>query len=131
MNHLIWFKLLFELREPEEPTKDVLVSHQDRLVDLGLPEPAGLLAGEEHFDGHLLSSPAAEPHLPVASLPDLTNHLDLLGDGPLDLKEADVTLFKHNLNVSEITEQDLYRMQAEMILHVGSCLILYFKTRTI
>ena len=64
------------------------MSHQHRLVDLRLSEPAGLLAGEEHFDGHLLSPPAAQPHLTVAALSDLTHHLDLLGDGPLDLKEG-------------------------------------------
>lgn len=68
-------------------TEDVLVSHQDCLIDLRLTEPAGLLAGEENFDGHLLASPAAQPHLAVATFSDLTNHLDLLGDGPLHLKE--------------------------------------------
>jgi len=61
------------------------VSHQDRLVDLSLPEPAGFLSGEEDFDGHLLSPPAAQPHLAVPPLSDLTHHLDLLGDGPLHL----------------------------------------------
>lgn len=66
-------------------TEDVFVSHQDRLVDLRLSEPAGLLSGEEDFDGHLLAPPASQPHLAVPSLPDLTHHLDLLGDGPLHL----------------------------------------------
>lgn len=68
-------------------TEDVLMSHQDRLVDLRLSEPAGLLSGEEHFDGHFLSPPATQPHLAVPAFTDLTHHLDLLGDGPLHLKE--------------------------------------------
>ena len=59
--------------------------HQDRLVDLGLPEPGRLLAGEEHLDSHLLPPPAAQPHLAVPPLPHLPHHLDLLSDGPLDL----------------------------------------------
>lgn len=67
-------------------TKDVVVSHQDRLVDLCLSEPAGLLTGEEHLDGYFLPSPAAQPHLAVPPLPDLTHHLDLLGDGSLNLR---------------------------------------------
>lgn len=85
--------------ERSEPTQDVLVPHQDRLVDLRLPEPAGLLPGEEHLDGHLLPPPAAQPHLAVAALPDLTNHLDLLGDGPLDLEEdeKDGRVFKKKI----------------------------------
>lgn len=66
-----------------DEAEDVLVSHQDSLVDLRLSEPAGFLSGEEDFDGDLLSPPASEPHLAVATLPDLTDHLDLLGDGPL------------------------------------------------
>lgn len=66
-------------------TEDVLVSHQDRLVDLRLSEPAAFLPGEEDLDSHLLSPPAAEPHLAVPPLTDLTHHLDLLGDGPLHL----------------------------------------------
>ncbi len=66
-------------------TEDVFVSHQDGLVDLRLSEPAGFLSGEEDFDGHLLSPPAAQPHLAVAPFTDLTHHLDLLGDGPLHL----------------------------------------------
>lgn len=74
-----------------ELTEDVLVSHQDRLIDLSLTEPAGLLAGEEDFDGHLLASPAAQPHLAIATFPNLTNHLDLLGDGPLHLKDTNMT----------------------------------------
>lgn len=71
-------------------TQDVVVPHQHRLVDLGLPEPAGFLPGEEHLDRHLLSSPAAQPHLAVAALPDLTHHVDLLGDRPLHLEEQQV-----------------------------------------
>lgn len=67
-------------------TEDVLVSHQHRLVDLRLPEPAGFLSGEEDFDGHLLSPPAAQPHLAVSPFTDLTHHLDLLGDGSLHLR---------------------------------------------
>lgn len=69
-------------------TEDVFVSHQDRLVDLRLSVPAGFLSGEEDFDGHFLSPPAAQPHLAVPTFPDLTHHLDLLGDGPLYLQEA-------------------------------------------
>ena len=61
------------------------MSHQDGLVDLRLSEPAGFLSGEEDFDSYLLSPPAAEPHLAVPTFPDLTDHLDLLGDGPLHL----------------------------------------------
>ena len=68
-------------------TQDVLVSHQDGLVDLRLSEPAGFLSGEEDFDGHLLSSPAAQPHLAVPTFADLTHHLDLLGDRPLHLRD--------------------------------------------
>lgn len=68
-------------------TEDVFVSHQDSLVDLRLSEPAGFLSGEEDFDGHLFSSPAAQPHLTVPTFTDLTHHLDLLGDGPLHLQE--------------------------------------------
>ena len=67
-------------------TQDVLVSHEHRLVDLSLPEPAGLLGGEEHLDRHLLPAPPAHPHLPVPPLADLLHHLDLLGDGPLYLR---------------------------------------------
>lgn len=66
------------------------MSHQDSLVDLRLSEPAGLLSGEEHLDGHLLSSPATEPHLAVPTFADLSYHLDLLGDGSLDLKDRRV-----------------------------------------
>ena len=68
--------------------------HENRLVDLRLSEPAGLLAGEEDFDGHLLPPPAAEPHLAVAALPDLTHHLDLLSDGALDLDTGE-TVNRH------------------------------------
>ena len=59
--------------------------HEEGLVDLGLPEPALLLGGEEHLDGHPLAAPPAHPHLPVAPLPHLLHHLDLLGDGALHL----------------------------------------------
>ena len=61
------------------------MSHENRLVDLGLSEPAGLLSGEEDLDGHLLPTPAAQPHLPVAALANQTHRLDLLGYGALDL----------------------------------------------
>ena len=66
-------------------TQYVLVPHQHCLVDLGLAEPAGLLCGEEHFDGHLLPAPLAHPHLAIAALTNLLHHLDLLGDGALHL----------------------------------------------
>lgn len=68
-------------------TQDVLVSHQHGLVDLRLSGPTGLIGGEEDFDSHLLSPPSAHPHLPVAALPDLLHHLDLLGDRPLHLSQ--------------------------------------------
>ena len=54
------------------------------LVYFCLPEPGGLLSGEEHLDGHLLSPPLGCPDLPVAPGPDLGRHLDLLGDCSLD-----------------------------------------------
>lgn len=63
--------------------------HEDGLVNLSLSEPAGLLSGEEHLDGHLLASPAAHPHLPIASLPDLLYHLDLLSYGALHLQSRE------------------------------------------
>ena len=66
-------------------TQYVVVPHEEGLVDLRLPEPALLLGGEEHLDGHPLAPPAAHPHLPVAPLPHLLHHLDLLGDGALHL----------------------------------------------
>lgn len=67
-------------------TENVLVSHQDGLVDLRLSGPTGFIGGEENFDGHLLSPPPAHPHLSVAPLPDLLHHLDLLGYRPLHLR---------------------------------------------
>lgn len=72
------------------------MSHQHCLVDLRLSEPAGLLTGEEDLDGHLLATPAAQPHLAVGPLPDLTHHLDLLGDSPLDLWRMSImVIVKH------------------------------------
>ena len=68
-------------------TEDVLVPDEHGLVDLGLSEPARFFSSEEDFDGHLLPPPAAQPHVAVAALPDLTNHLDLLGDRPLHLEQ--------------------------------------------
>ena len=41
----------------DEP-EDVVVPHQDCLVDLCLPEPARLLCGEEHLDRDSFSSPS-------------------------------------------------------------------------
>lgn len=67
-------------------TQNVVVSHQDRLVNLRLSEPAGLFSGEEHLDSDLLASPAAQPHLAVTALTNLTHHLNLLGDGSLHLR---------------------------------------------
>lgn len=82
------------------------MSHQHRLVDLRLSEPAGLLSGEEHLDGHLLPPPAAQPHLAVPPLPDLTHHLDLLSDGPLNLSRRDrktfVYLLGKHFNISKL-----------------------------
>lgn len=66
-------------------TQDIIVPHQEGLVDFRLSEPAFLLRGEEDFDGHSLSSPLAHPHLSVSAFPDLLHHLDLLSDGALDL----------------------------------------------
>lgn len=63
--------------------------HEDGLVNLCLSEPAGLLSGEEHLDSHPLTSPAAHPHLPVASLSDLFHHLDLLSYGALHLQSRE------------------------------------------
>lgn len=63
--------------------------HEDSLVNLSLSKPAGLLGGEEHLDGHPLASPAAHPHLPVASLSDLLHHLYLLSDGALHLQSRE------------------------------------------
>lgn len=70
------------------------MSHQHCLVNLGLSEPAGLLSGEEDFDGHLLSPPAAQPHFAIAPFADLTHHLDLLGDGSLHLQEGRTCLLR-------------------------------------
>lgn len=70
-----------------ELTQDVVVSHQEGLVDLRLSEPALLLCGEEDLDGNPLPPPLAHPHLPVSALADLLDHLDLLGDGSLHLQK--------------------------------------------
>lgn len=59
--------------------------HQHRLINLRLAEPAGLLGGEEHFHGHLFATPLSHPNFPVATLPNLFHHLNLLSDSPLDL----------------------------------------------
>lgn len=59
--------------------------HEAGLVDLGFPEPAGLLGGEKDFHCDFLRSPATHPHLTVAAFADLFHHLDLLGDCPLHL----------------------------------------------
>lgn len=67
-------------------TQDVVVSHQEGLVDLGLSEPALLLGGEEDFHRHPLPSPLAHPDLSVSTFADLLHHLNLLGDGPLHLE---------------------------------------------
>lgn len=82
---------LFAIYCPDDPspelTQDVVVSHQEGLVDLRLSEPALLLRGEEDLDGHPLPPPLAHPHLPVSALADLLDHLDLLGDGSLHLQK--------------------------------------------
>lgn len=67
-------------------TQDVLVPHQHGLVDLGLSGPAGLVGGEEDFDGDLFAPPLSHPHLSVAALADLLHHLDLFGYCPLYLR---------------------------------------------
>jgi len=67
-------------------TKDVVMSHQEGLINFSLSEPALFLCGEKHFDGHSLSSPSAHPHLSVSPFPDLLHHLNLLGDGSLHLE---------------------------------------------
>lgn len=67
-------------------TQDVLVPHQHGLVDLGFPGPAGLVGGEEDFDGDLFAPPLSHPHLSVAALADLLHHLDLFGYCPLYLR---------------------------------------------
>lgn len=67
-------------------TQNVLVSHQDGLIDLSLSGPTGLVGGEEHFDGNLFAPPLSHPHLSIAALAYLLHHLDLLGYGSLHLR---------------------------------------------
>lgn len=89
------------------PTQNVIMSHQDCLVNLRLSEPAGLFSREEHLHSYLLSSPAAKPHLAVPPFTDLTHHLDLLGDGSLHLigrnRNAETT-FSHIICIITLAE---------------------------
>ena len=48
-----------------DEAEDVLVAHEDGLVDLGLAEPGGLLGGEEDLDSHPLPPPPGQPDLAV------------------------------------------------------------------
>jgi hypothetical protein len=64
--------------------ENVVVPHEDRLVDLGLAEPGCLLEGEEDLDRDLLAAPTGEPDLAVAALAHALGQGQLLGDGPLD-----------------------------------------------
>ncbi len=68
-----------------EPTEYIFMPHEHRLVNLGLSEPASLFTGKEHFHCNLFSSPATKPHFSIPPLPDLTYHLNLFGNGALDL----------------------------------------------
>lgn len=67
-------------------TQNVLMSHQDGLIDLGLSGPTGLVRGEEHFDGNLFTPPLSHPHLSIAALAYLLYHLDLLSYSSLYLR---------------------------------------------
>lgn len=69
-------------------TEDVVVSHQESLIDFSLSEPALFFCGEENFNSHSLAPPPAHPDLPVSPFSDLFHHLDLLGNGPLHLETA-------------------------------------------
>lgn len=89
------------------------MSHQDGLIDLRLSEPAGFLSGEEYFDGHLLSPPAAQPHLAVPTFPDLTDHLDLLGDGPLHLSGQERTGKERGMGLMIIIIVLIYQISNE------------------
>ncbi len=68
-----------------EPTEYIFMPHEHRLVNLSLSEPASLFTGKEHFHCNLFSSPATKPHFSIPPLPDLTYHLNLFGNGALDL----------------------------------------------
>lgn len=59
--------------------------HEKGLINFCLPEPALLLCGEEDFDSHSLPPPFSHPHLSVSPFSDLLDHLNLLGDGALNL----------------------------------------------
>ena len=62
------------------------MSHEDRLVDLRLPEPRSLVCGEKYFDCDVFSPPLGEPNFAVAPLPDGAIHLNLFGNRSLHLQ---------------------------------------------
>lgn len=67
-----------------DETEDVVVSHENGLINLRFAKPRGLLEGEENFDGDFLASPAGQPDLAVAALADALRQGELLGDRSLN-----------------------------------------------
>lgn len=59
--------------------------HQEGLIDLCLSEPAFLLSGEEDFHSYFLFPPFSHPDFSISPFPDLFNHLNLPGNGALNL----------------------------------------------
>lgn len=74
------------------------MSHKHCLVDLSFSEPAGLFTSEEHFDRHLLPSPAGQPHLTTSPFPNHTGHLDLFRYGALHLSKETQSARRENRN---------------------------------
>ena len=65
-------------------SENVVVTQEERVVDLGLPTPRFLVAGEEFLHGDGLPLVVAEVDLAVATVPDEFRDLDGAGDRPLD-----------------------------------------------
>lgn len=63
--------------------QDVLMTKHDSLVDFRFTEPRALLSGGEYLHCHLLSTPAAPPHLSETALPYALLEDDGPGNGPL------------------------------------------------
>ena len=59
--------------------------HENSLIDLSLPEPAGFVGSEVDLDGDVLPPPLGLPDLSEAPLAHLADQLHLFGYGPLDL----------------------------------------------